>query len=90
MAYNNNARGNTLYPRTFYTLYIGPNNNGAGHLILKLLIKQILTTLIYKPVPIPEDLLKTINQKDSLTTNIQINHFDCDYHTTRKDYFSNT
>ena len=29
IAYNNNARSNELYPRTFYALYIRPNNNGA-------------------------------------------------------------
>ena len=36
------------------------------------------------------DLIKTINEKDSFTTNIQINHFDSDHYTTRKDHFENT
>ena len=33
MAYDNNPRSNTLYPRSFYALHIRPNNNGASHLI---------------------------------------------------------
>ena len=39
MAYNNKARGNILYPRTFYVLYIGPNNKDAGYFIFKLSTK---------------------------------------------------
>mmetsp|Transcript_38260 Transcript_38260/g.43175 ORF Transcript_38260/g.43175 Transcript_38260/m.43175 type:complete len:111 (-) Transcript_38260:36-368(-) len=39
MAYDNNAKSNALYLRIFYALYIGPNNNGAGHLIFKLSAK---------------------------------------------------
>ena len=70
MAYDNNVRSNKLYPRILYALYIGPNNNGTGHLIFKLSTKQILTTMKYKPVPIPEDLIKTINEPDSFTTKI--------------------
>ena len=36
MAYDNNVGKYTLHPRTFYALYIGPNDNGKGHLIFKL------------------------------------------------------
>ena len=70
MAYNNNARSNTLYPRTFYALYIGPNDNGASHLIFKMSTKQILTTLKYKLVPMSEDLIEAINKMDTFTTSI--------------------
>ena len=45
MAYNTNAENHTLYPRTFYALHIGPNDNGIGHLIFKLSSKQISTTM---------------------------------------------
>ena len=90
MAYDNNARSNTLYTRTLHALYIGPNDNGTGHLIFKLSTKQILTTLKYKPVPMPEDLIKAINETDSFTTNIQINHFDSDHYTAQEDHFDNT
>ena len=89
MAYNNSARINTLYSRTFYALYIGPNNNSAGYSIFKLSTKQILTTPKYKPVPTPEDLIKGISETDSLTTIIQIDNFDSDNYTTQKDHFNN-
>ena len=89
IAYNNNARSNKLYLRTFYALYSGPNNNGTGHLIIKLSTKRILTTMKYQPVPMPEDLIEVINEIDSLTTKIQINHFDSDRFTAQDDYFDN-
>ena len=31
IAYNTHAGNNTLRPRIFYALYIGPNDNGNGH-----------------------------------------------------------
>ena len=58
MAYNNNAGSNTLYPRTFYALYIGPNDNDIGHLIFKLSTQQLLTTMRYQSVPVSENLQK--------------------------------
>ena len=45
MAYNNYSENSTLYPRTFYALYIGPNDNCISYLIFKLSTKQILTTM---------------------------------------------
>ena len=36
MAYNINAGNNALRLRTFYVLYIGPNDDSNGHLIYKL------------------------------------------------------
>ena len=56
MAYNTNAENSILYSRTFYTLYIGPNNNDTSHLIFRLSTKQILTTMKYELVPVPENL----------------------------------
>ena len=47
MAYNTNAEIKPLYPRPSNVLYIGPNNNGIGHLTFKLSTKQILTTIKY-------------------------------------------
>ena len=92
MAYNNNARSNALYPRTFYTLYIGLNDSATGHLMFKLSTKQILITLKYKPVPMPENLTRTINEMDIFTTKIQNNHFDSDHYTAiaQEDHFDNT
>ena len=79
IAYNTSDGSNILYPRTLYTLYVGPNNNGIGHLIFKLSMKQILTTIKYQPVPIHECLFETINETNSFTTKIPINQFDSDY-----------
>ena len=81
MVYDTNAGSNTLYPRTCYALYIGPNNNGIGHFIFKLSTKQIVITMKYLPVPVPEDLIKTINETDSFTNTIQIDHFNSDHFT---------
>ena len=74
MAYDTNSADSILYLRTFYALYIGLNNNGIGHLIFKLSTKKILTTMKYQPVPVPENLIKTISETDSFTNKIQINH----------------
>ena len=70
MAYNNDTRSNTPYPKIFYALYIGLNDCGTDHLIFNLSTKQILNTPRYKPVPMPEDLFKTINEVDVFTTKI--------------------
>ena len=43
---------------------------------------QILTTLKYEPIPMPEDLIKATNEKESFTTIIQTNYFDSDHYTT--------
>ena len=61
-----------VFNTTFYLLYIGPNNNGIGHLILKISTKQMLTTVRYEPVPVPESLFKSINEKDTFTIKIQM------------------
>ena len=90
MDYNNNAGSNNLYPRIFYALYIGSNDNSTGHLIFKLSTKQILTTMKYKLVPVSEDLIQVINEMNSFTTKIQINHFNSDHFTAQDDHFDNT
>ena len=87
MAYGNDSRNNTLYPRTCYALYIGRDDNGTGHLIFKISTKQILTTLKNKPVPMPEDLIEAINETDSFATNIQIDHCDSDHYIAQEDHF---
>ena len=90
MAYNTNAERRTSYPRAFYALYIGLNDNGIGHLIFKLSMKQILTTIKYQPVPVPENLFKTINGKDTFITKIQINQFDSDRFIAQDDHLDDT
>ena len=74
MAYNVNAGSNTLYPRTFYVLYIGPIDNDIGHLIFKLSTKQILVTILvttkYQPIHVPENLIQVINETDSFINKV--------------------
>ena len=53
IADDTNAGNNTLRPRTFYTLYIGPNYNGNGHLIFKPSTNQILVVMKYQPIRVP-------------------------------------
>ena len=89
MAYDTNVGNNTLRPRTFFVLYIGPNDNGIGHLIFKLSTKQILITMKYQPVSVPEDLIKAINETDSFINKIQINHFCSDYSIAQDDHSNN-
>ena len=76
IAYNTNTGNNTLHPRIFYTLYIGPNDDSNGHLKYKLFIDQILATKKYQSVPVPEDLIEEINETDSYDNKFQVNHFD--------------
>ena len=85
MAYNNNDSNHKICPRTFYALYIGPNDSGNTHLIFKLSINQILVTMKYKQTHVPEDLINAINETDSFNNKIQTNHFDSD-HCIVQDY----
>ena len=68
ITYNTKAGNNTICPRVFYTLYIEPNDDDNGHFIYKLSMDQILVTMKYQSVPVPEDLIKTMNKKIYLTT----------------------
>ena len=36
-----------------------------------------------------DNLIEVINEMNTFTTNIQINHFDSDQYTTQKDHFNN-
>ena len=54
MAYNTNFGNDTLCPRTFYALYIGPNDIGNGHLIFKLSTKQMLVITKHQPINVPK------------------------------------
>ena len=76
IAYDSKAGSNTLHPRVFYVLYIKPDGDSKGHLIYKLSADQILVTMKYQSVPVPEDLIKTMKKTDSSDNKIQIDHFD--------------
>ena len=38
----------------------------------------------------PGDLIEIINEMDTSTTKIQINHFDSDHYIAQEDHFNNT
>ena len=65
IAYNTNAGNNTLRPRIFYALYIGPNDDSNGHSMYKLFTNQILVTMKYQSVPVLEDLIEAISKMDT-------------------------
>ena len=88
MTYNTNAGNNSLCPRIICVLYIRPNNDGNGHLIYKLSTDQILVTMKYQSVPLPEDLIKAMNKTDSSDNKIQVNHSNGD-HSIVQDNHSN-
>ena len=44
----------------------------------------------YKPVPVPKDLIKTINEMDAFTTKIQIDYLNSEHCTAQDDHFDNT
>ena len=47
MAYNVKSTNKILEPRSFYALYIGPNDSGTSHQVFKLSTKKVLTTPKY-------------------------------------------
>ena len=89
IACNNKAGNNTLHPKVFYALYIEPNGDNNYHLIYKLSTDQILVTIKYQLVPIPEDLIETANKTESSDNKIQINCFDIKQSVVRNNYSNN-
>ena len=55
LAYDNKVGNKTLCPRTFYVLYVKPNQKGNGHLIYRLDKDQIVVTKNYRTVPITKN-----------------------------------
>ena len=70
-------------------LYIGPNDNGDGHLIFKISMNQILVTIIYQPIQVSEDLIKVINKTNLSNNKIQVNHFDSNHSIVQDDNSKN-
>ena len=75
ITYNNKTGNNTLHPKVLYIVY-WTNGDNNGHLIYKLSTNQILVTMKYQPVPVPEDLIELTNKTDSSGNKIRINNFD--------------
>ena len=90
MVYNVKANNRTLYPRAFYAIYSGPNDDGTGHSVFKFSTKQQLIPPKLKPVPMPEDIIGAVNEMSIITNKIHLNHFNCDHHTSQQDHFGTT
>ena len=58
-------------------------------MIFKLSTEQILVSTKYQPVHIPTDLTKAINETDSFTNKIQVDHFDSDCSIVQGDHSDN-
>ena len=58
IAYDNKIGNKILYPRTFYTLYVEPNQEGNGHIVYSLDEDQIVVTKNYRTTSVPEDLVR--------------------------------
>ena len=52
----------TSKSRSFYVLYIGPNDGGTGHSVFKLSMKKMIITPSYKPILMPDDVIEVVNQ----------------------------
>ena len=76
IVYKASVENNALRPRIFYVLYVGSNDDGNGYLIYKLSMDQILVTIKYQSIPVPGDLIETMNETDSSDNKIQIKHFN--------------
>ena len=60
MVYNVKANNKTARPRAIYALYIGPNDSSTGHIVFKLSPKNVVKTPKFKPRPIAEDIITSI------------------------------
>ena len=69
-------------------MYIGPTDNGDGYLIYLLSMDQILVTIKYQSVPVPEDLIKVVNKTDLSDKKIHVDHFN-NHHLIVQDNPSN-
>ena len=56
------ANNKISQPRAFYVLYIEPNDRETGHLVIKLSTKKLIVTPRCKPIFIPDNVIKVVNQ----------------------------
>ena len=62
LAHDVQSNNKTSKPRAFYALYIKPNNGGTGHSVFKLVTKSMIVIPRCKPIPMPDNVIKVINQ----------------------------
>ena len=61
-AYDKLSNNKISQPRSFYVLYIGPNDGGTDHSVFKLSTKKLIVTLRCKPIPMPDNVIEVVNQ----------------------------
>ena len=62
LAYDVQANNKTSKPRAFYALCIRPNDRNTGNLVFKLSTKKMIITPRCKPIPMPDNVVKAVNQ----------------------------
>ena len=62
LVYDVQSNNKTLQPRAFYVLYIGSNDGGTSHSVFKLSTMKMNVIPRYKPIPIPDNVIKAVNQ----------------------------
>ena len=62
LAHDVKSNNKTSKPRAFYVLYIGPNDGGTDHSVFKLSTKKMIVTPRCKPISVPENVIKVVNQ----------------------------
>ena len=79
LVYDVLSSNKTSKPRTFYTLYMGPNDGGTGYSVFKLSTKNMIITPRCKPIPMPDNVIEEVNlmgEDDGSPNEI----FFCDIH----------
>ena len=62
LAYDVKSDNKISKPRAFHALYIGPNDAGVSHSVFKISTKKMILTPRCKPIPMPDNVIKIINQ----------------------------
>ena len=62
VTYNVKTNYKTLRPRAFYALYIEQNDGSTGRSVFKLSTKKMVITPKCKPVPMPNNVVDTVNK----------------------------
>ena len=89
IAYDNKVRYKTLHPRTFYALYVKPNEEGSGHLMYRLSTDQIVVTKEYQTVHLPEDIGNTLFESHPCINKSQAKNVDTIISSIHNDQCNN-
>ena len=62
VAYDVLSKNKTSKPKTFYALYIGPNDEGTSYSVFKLSTKKDHHNTKTKPIPMPDNVIEALHQ----------------------------